>query len=129
MKRLTIISAALCLSLLTSGCVSKTKTLTSETHASAGGTAISESSAAETGKSVTGPHDVKVEDLVGCNVSGFKAGGLDLFFRYEICFIHFVLSLLSIEKYYLIIIFLWNKSIFAYMCDNEYNDTKMTIMI
>lgn len=60
MKRLTIVSAVLCLSLLASGCTTKAKTLTSETHAPAGGTAMSE---AQNNQAVNGQHDVKVEDL------------------------------------------------------------------
>ena len=60
MKRLTIVSAVLCLSLLASGCTTKAKTLTSETHAPAGGTA---SSGAQSSQAVNGQHDVKVEDL------------------------------------------------------------------
>lgn len=55
MKRTTIVSAMICLSLLVSGCVGKPKALSSEVHVSTNGAAKTETAA--------GSHDVKVEEL------------------------------------------------------------------
>ena len=55
MKRTTIVSAMICLSLLVSGCVGKPKALSSEVHVSTNGAAKTEAAA--------GSHDVKVEEL------------------------------------------------------------------
>ena len=60
MKRITIVSTLLCLSLLASGCAGKPKVLSSEVHASTSAAATTEAAATE---AVTGTHDVKVEEL------------------------------------------------------------------
>ena len=69
MKRTSIVSALLCLSLFASGCAGKPRVLSSEVHASTSATATTEASTNTTAtgasntEAVTGPHDVKVEDL------------------------------------------------------------------
>lgn len=60
MKRITIVSTLLCLSLLASGCAVKPKVLSSEVHATTSAAATTEAAATE---AATGSHDVKVEEL------------------------------------------------------------------
>lgn len=60
MKKITIVSAMLCMSLLASGCTGKPKTLSSQAHVS-NSTAVT--TEAVTTKAATGSHTVSVEEL------------------------------------------------------------------